>query len=45
MSHTPRDPMGQPTPLSEPVERRRFLKGAAVVGAGVAAGAVGAELL
>ncbi|MEA2557403.1 MAG: hypothetical protein QOG88_941 [Actinomycetota bacterium] len=37
--------MGQPTSLSEPVERRRFLKGAAVVGAGVAAGAVGAELL
>ena len=45
MSHVPHDPMGEDDPLSRPVERRRFLRGAAVVGGGVAVGTAGAELL
>ncbi|MEA2550686.1 MAG: hypothetical protein QOE25_455, partial [Actinomycetota bacterium] len=45
MSRVPHDPMGEHAPLSTPVERRRFLRGAAVVGGGVAVGAAGAELL
>lgn len=45
MSHPPRDPMGEHLPHTEPIERRRFLKGAAVVGGGVVVGTAGAELL
>jgi len=45
MSHPPRDPMGEHPPLSEPMHRRRFLRGAAVVGGGIAIGTAGAELL
>lgn len=45
MSHAARDPMGEPAPLSAPVGRRRFMRGAAVVGGGVLVGAGGAELL
>jgi uncharacterized protein (DUF362 family) len=45
MSHAPPDPMGEHAPLAEPVDRRRFLKGAAVVGGGVILGTAGAELL
>jgi uncharacterized protein (DUF362 family) len=45
VSRAPRDPMGGHAPLGEPMERRRFLKGAAAVGGGVILGTAGAELL
>jgi uncharacterized protein (DUF362 family) len=45
VNHSPRDPMGEEASRSRPIERRRFLRGAAVVGGGVALGAAGAELL
>ena len=45
MTHPPHDPMGEPAPYAEPIERRRFIKGAAVVGGGIVVGGVGAELL
>ncbi|MEP7059301.1 MAG: DUF362 domain-containing protein [Actinomycetota bacterium] len=45
MSRPSGDPMGEHAPLDRPVGRRRFLRGAAVVGGGVAVGVAGAEIL
>ena len=45
MNPAPTDPMGEPAPLSGSIGRRRFLRGAAVVGGGIVVGASGAELL